>query len=153
MLNLTLCDFLSLSVICKQWFKEINIIITKLTIQISWPDSGQSLCDQLGISVIEVQTLFCPAKHSWLTWCYCMPIFGYTSQTESYNNIVNSFILIYDLFFDHRDNSSSDSNRSPQPEKKLKTLSEVKSDVKQSLAQKSISKTKVIPPQPKRKWL
>ena len=82
-----------------------------------------------------------------------MPIFGYTSQTESYNNVVNSFILIYDLFFDHRDNSSSDSNRSPQPEKKLKTLSEVKSDVKQSLAQKSISKTKVIPPQPKRKWL
>lgn len=48
-----------------------------------------------------------------------------------------------------RDNSSSDSNRSPQPEKKLKTLSEVKSDVKQSLAQKNISKTKVIPPQPK----
>ncbi|KAL9989493.1 hypothetical protein ACROYT_G004052 [Oculina patagonica] len=48
-----------------------------------------------------------------------------------------------------RDNSSTDSNRSPKPEKKSKTLSEVKSDVKQSLAQKNVSKTKVIPPQPK----
>ena len=50
-----------------------------------------------------------------------------------------------------RDNSSTESNRSPQPEKKSKTLSEVKSDVKQSMAQKNVSKTKVIPPQPKRK--
>lgn len=33
----------------------------------------------------------------------------------------------------------------------MKTLSEVKSDVKQSMAQKNISKTKVIPPQAKRK--
>ena len=50
-----------------------------------------------------------------------------------------------------RDNNSTDSNRSPQTDKKSKTLSEVKSDVKQSMAQKSVSKTKVIPPQPKRK--
>jgi len=35
--------------------------------------------------------------------------------------------------------------------RKMKTLSEVKSDVKQSMAQKTISKTKVIPPQAKRK--
>ncbi|XP_015764857.1 PREDICTED: dual specificity protein kinase shkD-like [Acropora digitifera] len=48
-----------------------------------------------------------------------------------------------------RDNNSTDSNRSPQPEKKPKTLSEVKSDVRQSMAQKNVSKTKVIPPQPK----
>ncbi|PFX23286.1 Serine/threonine-protein phosphatase 1 regulatory subunit 10 [Stylophora pistillata] len=48
-----------------------------------------------------------------------------------------------------RDNNSTDSNRSPQVEKKSKTLSEVKSDVKQSMAQKNVSKTKVIPPQPK----
>lgn len=48
-----------------------------------------------------------------------------------------------------RDNNSTDSNRSPQTDKKSKTLSEVKSDVKQSMAQKSVSKTKVIPPQPK----
>lgn len=48
-----------------------------------------------------------------------------------------------------RDNNSTDSNRSPQVEKKAKTLNEVKSDVKQSMAQKNVSKTKVIPPQPK----
>lgn len=48
-----------------------------------------------------------------------------------------------------RDNGSTDSNRSSQAEKKMKTLSEVKSDVKQSMAQKNISKTKVIPPQAK----
>ena len=56
------------------------------------------------------------------------------------------FVVIY-----CRDNGSADSNRSPQAEKKMKTLSEVKSDVKQSMAQKNISKTKVIPPQAKRK--
>lgn len=48
-----------------------------------------------------------------------------------------------------RDNNASDSNRSPQPEKKSKTLNEVKSDIKQSMSQKNVSKTKVIPPQPK----
>ena len=41
---------------------------------------------------------------------------------------------------------SRENQSSPQPEKKAKTLSEVKSGI----TQKPVSKTKIIPPQPKR---
>ena len=45
--------------------------------------------------------------------------------------------------------NSAELNRSSQPEKKTKTLNEVKS----SISIKQMPKTKMIPPQPKRKVL